>query len=69
MVYRIVSAWSVTQAQLGEALQADRFAPCSASQEKSVGWIEPRGVAHAPLVEVVGGQWMLKQMVEVKGDG
>ncbi len=67
MVYRMVSAWSATQAQLEEALQADRFAPCGASQEKSVGWIEPRGVAHAPLVEVVDGQWIFKQMVEVKG--
>ena len=67
MVYRIVSAWTVAQAALEEALQGDRFTPCDASQEKSVGWIEPRGVAHAPLVEVVGGQWILKQMVEVKG--
>ncbi len=67
MVYRMVSEWTTTQEQLEAALQADRFAPCGASQEKSVGWIEPRGVAHAPLAEVVAGQWLLKQMVEVKG--
>ena len=66
MVYRMVGVWTLTQAQLEEALQADRFVPCGASQEKSVGWVEPRGLAHGPLVEVVAGQWLLKQMLEVK---
>lgn len=66
MVYHMVSAWTMTQAQLEEALDKVRFVPCGASQEKSVGWIEPRGQAHGALVEVVDGQWMLKQMVETK---
>ena len=66
MVYRMVSAWTMTQAQLEEALDMVRFVPCGASQEKSVGWIEPRGQAHGALVEVVDGQWVLKQMVETK---
>ena len=66
MVYRMVSAWTQTQAQLEDALQGGRFAPCGASQEKSVGWVEPRGQDHGALVEVVGGQWLLKLMVEVK---
>jgi recombination associated protein RdgC len=62
----MVSAWTMTQAQLEEALDKVRFVPCGASQEKSVGWIEPRGQAHGALVEVVDGQWVLKQMVETK---
>ena len=66
IAYRMVSAWTMVQAQLEEALDKARFAPCGASQEKSVGWIEPRGQAHGALVEVVDGQWMLKQMVETK---
>lgn len=66
MVFRMASAWSVTQAQLEEALDGARFAECGASQEKSVGWVEPRGQAHGALVEIVGGQWLLKLMVEVK---
>ena len=66
MMYRVVGEWSSTQAQLEEALQGDRFIPCGPSQEKSVGWLEPRGATHGPLLEVVGGQWLLKQMVEVK---
>jgi recombination associated protein RdgC len=66
MVYRMVSQWTATQAQLEEALQPARFVPCGASQEKSAGWIEPRGEEHGALVEVVGGHWLLRQMVEVR---
>lgn len=66
MVYRIVSAWTMTQEQVEAALQRARFSPCAATQEKSVGWIEPRGQAHGALVEVVDGQWLLQQMVETR---
>ncbi len=66
MVFRMVSGWSATQAQLEEALDGARFVECGASQEKSVGWVEPRGQAHGALVEIVGGQWLLKLMVEIK---
>jgi len=66
MMYRLVSPWTVTAEKLEAALQEARFEPCGASQEKSVGWIEPRGVEHGPLLEVVGGQWIMKLMLEVK---
>ncbi|QDL52701.1 recombination-associated protein RdgC [Rhodoferax aquaticus] len=66
MVYRIVSGWSTTQEELEAALDGARFVECGASQEKSVGWAEPRGEAHGPLVEVVGGQWIMKLMIEMK---
>lgn len=66
MVFRLVSGWSATQAHLEEALDGARFVECGASQEKAVGWVEPRGQAHGPLVEIVGGQWLLKLMVEIK---
>lgn len=66
MVYRLMSGWTATQAQLEEALEGARFVECGASQEKSAGWVEPRGQAHGPLVEIVGGQWLLKLMIEVK---
>ena len=66
MVYRMVSPWTMTQAQLEDALHPARFVLCGASQEKSVGWTEPRGEEHGALVEVVGGHWLLRQMVEVR---
>jgi recombination associated protein RdgC len=67
IVYRIAPGWSPTRAQVEEGLEKQRFAPCGASQEKSVGWVEPRGEEHGPLVEVVDGQLMLKLLIEVKG--
>ncbi len=66
MMYRLVSGWPVDVAPLEEALQQAQFVECGASQEKSVGWQEPRGHAHGPMVEVVGGQWLLKLTLEVK---
>ena len=66
IVYRIESSWSATLEQAELALDAHRFVPCGPSQEKSAGWIEPRGAAHGPLVESVGGQWLLDFMIESK---
>ncbi|MGJ0559430.1 recombination-associated protein RdgC [Methylocystis sp.] len=66
MVYRIGPAWSVSLEQLEANLQTMRFVECGLTQEKSVGWVEPRGEANGPLVESVGGQWLLKLMLESK---
>ncbi len=66
IVYRIGEGWAPTLATLEEALDAERFVPCGASQEKSVGWVEPRGEAHGPLVESVAGQLIVKLKIETK---
>lgn len=66
IVYRIGAGWSPTLAQMEDGLDGARFVPCGASQEKSIGWIEPRGEAHGPLVESVGGQLILKLKIETK---
>ena len=66
MMYRLASAWPASAEQVEAALEEARFVECGASQEKSVGWLEPRGHANGPLVEVIGGQWLLKLMMEVK---
>lgn len=66
IVYRIGAGWSATVAQIEESLDSGRFVPCGASQEKSIGWVEPRGEANAPLVESVSGQLLMKLMVETR---
>ena len=66
MVYRIGEGWHPGLAQIEQALDAERFVPCGASQEKSIGWIEPRGEAHGPLVEAVNGQRILKLKIETR---
>jgi recombination associated protein RdgC len=42
------------------------FVPCGDLQEKSVGWIEPRGHNHGPMIEVVNGERIVKLMIETK---
>ncbi|RYZ11824.1 MAG: recombination-associated protein RdgC [Comamonadaceae bacterium] len=66
IVYRIEAGWSQPLDQAEQGLAAQRFVPCSPSQEKSAGWTEPRGEANGPLVESVGGQWLLDYMIESK---
>ncbi|SEB26050.1 recombination-associated protein RdgC [Variovorax sp. YR216] len=66
IVYRIETTWSQPLEEVQQGLDAQRFVPCGPSQEKSIGWVEPRGEAHGPLVESVGGQWLLEFMIESK---
>lgn len=66
IVYRVGPEWSATVAQMEASLDGARFVACGASQEKSIGWSEPRGEANAPLVESVAGQLILKLMIETR---
>ena len=66
IVYRIAAGWSVGASQMQESLEKARFVECGATQPISSGWVEPRGVAHAPLAEVVAGQLLLKLATEQK---
>ncbi len=63
-IYRIGPDWAPDLLRADELLRQCQFVPCGATQQKSFGWIEPRGQAHGPLVESVGGQWVFKLMTE-----
>lgn len=65
-IYRIAPGWAPTLEAMETALDSMRFVPCGATQDKSVGWVEPRGEAHGPLVESVAGQRILKLQMETK---
>jgi recombination associated protein RdgC len=65
-IYRIAPGWAATLEAMETALDAARFIPCGATQDKAVGWVEPRGEAHGPLAESVAGQRILKLMIETK---
>jgi len=47
-------------------LHRDCFVECQPSQERSIGWVPPRGEYHGALMEIVGGQVILKLMFETK---
>lgn len=65
-VLRVTSGMPAGSDQLFDALERMPFEPCTASQNKALGWVPPRGEAHGPLVECVNGQWMLRFMVETR---
>ena len=66
IVYRIDQWEQPPMAELEARLDAARFVECGASQQESFGWVEPRGEKHGPLVENVGGQWILKLCTETR---
>lgn len=65
-LYRIAPGWNPTPEAMEKALDSQRFVPCSATQDLSIGWVEPRGEAHGPLVEAIAGQRILRLQIETK---
>ncbi|NML15250.1 recombination-associated protein RdgC [Azohydromonas caseinilytica] len=63
---RIAPGWTADAAQAEERLAREPFQPCGATQPESAGWVPPRGTPHAPLIELVQGQWLLALMTERK---
>ena len=63
-VYRMGPEWAPDLAIIDDQLGKARFVPCGATQQKSFGWVEPRGHEHGPLIESIGGQWVIKLMTE-----
>jgi recombination associated protein RdgC len=66
MVYRVGEGFAPSLADVQAALEPMAFVECGASQDKSIGWVPPRGEAHGPLVESVAGAWIMRLMIESK---
>ena len=66
IIYRIAESWQPDLQALEDALQKCVFTECGATQERSVGWVPPRGESHGLLAESVAGQWMLRFMSQSK---
>lgn len=67
VVYRIGPEWTPPPLDHLEAeLQRLGFQPCEPTQERSAGWVSPRGADHGAMVESVAGQWIMKLAVERK---
>ncbi|MFY7863847.1 recombination-associated protein RdgC [Roseateles sp.] len=64
MVYRVGPDWKSTVEQIEDQLAKTVFVECGATQQQSMGWAPPRGIEHAPLIEDVGGHWLLKLVIE-----
>lgn len=66
MLYRLGAGWPTTAAQLEEALANEPFTECGLTQQKSSGWVPPRGQEHGALVEAIAGQWIARLAIETK---
>lgn len=65
-IYRLDPAAVPTLQAITEALDRAPFVPCGATQDKSVGWVSPRGTEHGMLAESIGGQIIVRLMIETK---
>lgn len=66
-LYRLAAPMSApVHKTLNDCFEAHAFVPCGATQEKSTGWIPPRGHDNGALLESVAGQWILKLKTETK---
>lgn len=59
MMFRVGEGWSPSVETMEAALAKMPFAPCGPTQEKSWGWVPPRGQAHGALVELSGRHRLL----------
>lgn len=66
IVYRLGPQPLPDLPELRAALEKMRFVPCAPTQSLSLGWVEPRGEPHAPLVEAVAGHWLMELRFEQK---
>jgi recombination associated protein RdgC len=65
-IYRIASGLAPAIEAMEAALMAAQFVPCGATQDKSVGWVPPRGNEHDAMVEAIDGQRIMKLRIETK---
>lgn len=67
IIYRIANSLvSDDLSAIESSLVKAPFLECGATQQKSCGWIPPRGDKNGALIESVAGQWILRFMSEVK---
>ena len=64
--YRLTLSDFSTGSWLDDAIDAHSFEPCGPNQEKSIGFVPPRGEEHGVLVESIGGQLIMKLMIETR---
>ena len=67
ILYRIANQLASDDlVNINDSLAKAQFLECGATQEKSIGWVPPRGEANGTLLESIGGQWILRLMTESK---
>lgn len=66
IIYRVAGLTADNFHCAEQALNQNSFTPCKPTEERSHGWIPPRREENGPLIESVGGQWLLRFKTETK---
>ena len=66
VLYRIAKGLALDLQAAEEALGKALFMECGATQERSIGFVPPRGEANGAMVESIGGQWIARFKTEEK---
>lgn len=65
-LFRCRQDWAPDLNACRSQLDKARFVACMPSQAKSIGFVEPRDVDHAELIEVVGQHWLMTIRIQKK---
>lgn len=65
-IYRLATDWLASASLIEDALAKTVFMACGPTQKQSAGWVPPRGEEHGVLVESIGGEMLLKLLVETR---
>jgi recombination associated protein RdgC len=66
-IYRLAEAFALPQSDaIEDDLAAKRYVPIGLSQEESRGFYPPRGSEHDPLIEAIGGHYIMRLNIETK---
>ena len=66
LIYTFTKADGIDLFNAEIALNKQLFAPCGPTQDKSAGWVPPRGHAHGNLIESIGEHLVAKFQIETK---
>jgi recombination associated protein RdgC len=69
-LFKLAPSWAEFftrfETSVSAGLGAGVFAPCGPTEQKSIGWVPPRGEACGALVESVNGQTIMRLRIETK---
>jgi recombination associated protein RdgC len=65
-LFRLPADLQLDLSEVEDALSASTFTPCGPTQDLSTGFVPPRGEEHGPLVESIGGHWIIQLLTETK---
>ena len=66
ILYRYAENAAISQSAIEDALQHTPYVQIGQTQERSVGWVPPRGEEHGALCESVAGQYLMRFFSESK---